>query len=108
MKIFSFNGNRIKEHEKENQYKKTIDFYRAEQKNYVKLEIHMSGKAVALVLGAVSAATGLNYFLKFLVRKLVNNTVYGRLPEEEDCILLKKEKKPMGFACEPGLSEKSD
>ena len=87
---------------------KTIDFYKPEKKSHIQIEICLSGKAVVLGLGAVGAATGLNYFLKFLVRKFAYKTVYGRLPHEEDCGILKERKKPIGFACEPVQSEKSD
>lgn len=87
---------------------KTIEFYKPEKQSYVKVEIRLSVRAVLVGLGAVGAATGLNYFLKFLVRNFAYKTVYGRLPEEADYRLVKKKKKPMGFACAPVRSEDSD
>ena len=79
-----------------------------EKKSYVQLVIRLSGKAVIMGLGAVGIASGLNYFLKFLVRKYAYKTVYGRLPEEDYCRLPSNKKKPMGFSCEPVRSENSD
>lgn len=86
---------------------KTIEFCKPEKQSYVKVEIRLSGRAVLVGLGAVGVATGLNYFLKFLVRNFAYKTVYGRLPEE-DCRIPREKKKPMGFACEPVRSEDSD
>ena len=87
---------------------KTIEVNKPEKKSYVQLEIRLSGKAVVLGLGAIGIASGLNYFLKFLVRKYAYKTVYGKLPEEECCRIPANKKKTMGFACEPVRSEDSD
>ena len=87
---------------------KTIEFNKPEEKSYVQLEIRLSGRAVILGLGALGIASGLNYFLQYLVRKHAYKTVYGRLPEEDDCRIPREKKKPMGFACKPVRSEDSD
>ena len=87
---------------------KTIEVNKPEKKSYVQLEIRLSGKAVVLGLGAIGIASGLNYFLKFLVRKYAFKTVYGRLPEEDCCRIPLEKKKPMGFTCESARSENLD
>ena len=80
---------------------KIFEFCKPESKSYVQIEIRLSGKAILLGLGALGTATGLNYFLRFMVRKLAYKIMYGRLPKEEDCRILKERKKPIGFVCEP-------
>ena len=83
---------------------KIIEFSKPEKKSYVQLEIRLSGKAVVLGVGALGVASGLNYFLKYLVRKYAFKTVYDRLPEEE-CKAIKEKKMPMGFCYGPIRSE---
>lgn len=85
-----------------------MELYQPEKKSYVQLEVRLSGKTVVLGLGALGIASGLNYFLKFLVRKYAYKTVYGKLPEEDCCRIPPEKKKPIGFACEPVRSEQSD
>ena len=87
---------------------KTLNLYEAEKKSYVRLEICLSGKAVVLGLGALGVASGLNYCLKYLVRKYAYKTVYCKLPPEDCCRISQEKKKPMGFACEPVRSGESD
>jgi len=106
-KIISFNGNQTEKHERGTNMERTIEFNKPEEKSYVQLEIRLSGRAVVLGLGALGIASGLNYFLQYLVRKYAYKTVYGRLPEE-DCRIPREKKKPMGFSCEPVRSEDSD
>ena len=108
VKNTSYKGNQTDLHERGTDMEKTLNLYETEKKSSVRLEISLSGKAVVLGLGALGIASGLNYFLKYLVRKYAYKTVYGKLPPEDCCRISPERKKPMGFACEPVSAEESD
>ena len=85
--------------------KKSKAIFKPKNKSYVQLKIGLSGKTIVLGMGLLGIASGLNYFLKYLVRKYAYKTVYGKLPPEECCRDSREKKKTIGFACEPISSE---